>query len=259
MIMNPAKRTCLTACEASKSQASVYRLFYRPLLLAGYLFCGILWASESQLHLQPLQQGKWPLVPRGTAWSVEIKGNYAYVAIESGGLAILDISNPAAPVRVGSYNTSGSACGVAVMGNYAYVADGSAGLQVIDVSNPANPVRVGGCETDWYAYGYAYDVAVAGNYAYVADGYDGLQIIDVSNPTNCVRVGGYYTGGIAGGVTVMGNYAYVADWNVGLQVIDVSNPRNCWRVGGITGMLSKLRWWINMPTWRPMVAWKFLM
>ena len=59
------------------------------------------------------------------------------------GLAVFDVDNPAAPVRVGGYDTSGRAYGVAVAGGYAYVADDWAGLQVIDVRNPAAPARVG--------------------------------------------------------------------------------------------------------------------
>ena len=53
-------------------------------------------------------------------------GNYAYVALDAAGLAVIDVSNPANPVRVGGYDTSGNAFGVAVSGNYAYVADGDA-------------------------------------------------------------------------------------------------------------------------------------
>ena len=48
--------------------------------------------------------------------------------METAGLQVIDVSNPANPLRVGGYDTSGYAWGVAVVGNYAYVADGDAGL-----------------------------------------------------------------------------------------------------------------------------------
>ncbi len=54
-------------------------------------------------------------------------GAYVYVAEEYAGLEILDVSDPAAPVRVGGYETSGYAGGVAVAGRYVYVADGDGG------------------------------------------------------------------------------------------------------------------------------------
>jgi len=130
--------------------------------------------------------GQWPGWPRGFANGVAVSGNYAYVANGSGGLQVLDVSNPANPQRVSYCGTSGSAQGVAVSGNYAYVADDMAGFQVIDVSTPANPQWVGGCTND--PGGRAWGVAVSGNYAYVADSGAGLHVIDVSSPANPQRV-----------------------------------------------------------------------
>jgi hypothetical protein len=58
------------------------------------------------------------------------------VADGNSGLLIFNLSNPASPTLLGSYNTPGSANGVAVSGTIAYVADYALGLQIIDVSNP---------------------------------------------------------------------------------------------------------------------------
>jgi hypothetical protein len=109
---------------------------------------------------------------------VAVQGQYAYVALGEGGLVIVDVSDPANPVRVGGVDTSGSAYGVTVSGNYAYVADGDAGLQMIDVSNPANPLRVGGYDTGWLAEG----LAVVGNIIYVANGEQGLLMLELMRP-----------------------------------------------------------------------------
>jgi hypothetical protein len=201
------------------------------------LFCFLLPGQVLALDLDPVLGGSWsPSFPPGPAVAVAIQNGYAFVAVGSAGLAIIDVSNPSNPQRVGGYDTSGYASGVAVSGNYAYVAErlwtGSnyvGSLQVIDVRNPANPQRVGGTVTGGSAIG----VAVSGNYAYVADGTNGLQVIDVGNPANPQRVGG--TSGLARGVAVSGNYAYTV-WTgsnyVGrLQVIDVRNPANPQRVG----------------------------
>ena len=59
---------------------------------------------------------------------------------------MIDVTNPAAPVEVGSC-AAGAALDVAVAGNTAYVADVNYGLRVIDVANPAAPVEVGTCAT----------------------------------------------------------------------------------------------------------------
>ncbi len=78
---------------------------------------------------------------------VDLSGSMAYIATSmakgASWLQIVDISDPSAPVQVGSYETSGVAQDVAVSGTLAYVADRNAGLEVIDVSDPTNPIGVG--------------------------------------------------------------------------------------------------------------------
>ena len=151
---------------------------------------------------------------------IQVVGNYAYIADGNSGLQIINISNPALPSLVGTYDTTGYAYGVQVVGNYAYVADGNSGLQIINISNPAAPSLSGSYDTTGYAKG----VQVVGNYAYVADYESGLQIINISNPTAPSLSGSYDSTGYANGVEVVGNYAYVADSESGLQIINISNP-----------------------------------
>ncbi|MBM3879681.1 MAG: hypothetical protein FJ387_08170 [Verrucomicrobia bacterium] len=164
-------------------------------------------------------KGQWQGYARGWAREVAVQGQYAYVAASEGGLIIIDVSDPANPVRVGG--TSGAASRVTVSGNYAYVAAYGLGLEVINVSNPANPVRVGGVDTSGSAEG----VAVAGDHAYVADFDAGLQVIDVSDPANPVRVGGYDTGQrgwFVLDVAVVGDLIYVANREQGLLILEQS-------------------------------------
>ncbi|PIZ12455.1 MAG: hypothetical protein COY53_09925, partial [Elusimicrobia bacterium CG_4_10_14_0_8_um_filter_37_32] len=51
-------------------------------------------------------------------------------------LRVINISNPASPSEVGSYDTPYSAQGVYVSGNYAYVADGDSGLIILKCTLP---------------------------------------------------------------------------------------------------------------------------
>jgi hypothetical protein len=126
---------------------------------------------------------------------VTVAGTVAYVACESGGLQILDVSNPRNPVRLGGYDTNGSAYSVVLSGTRAYVAGGArwtgsnyvGSFQAIDVSNPANPVRLGGYDTSRSAYG----VAVAGSRIYVADNEKGLKVFcTLPNVQQVIRVDG---------------------------------------------------------------------
>jgi hypothetical protein len=199
-------------------------------LLRSLLLCltavALLVAGKARaVDLDPVLVGKLtPVVP----WlrPLAVQSNLVLASTGDGGLAIIDVSNPADPQWVGGYDTGRHPHYAAISGNHAYVLVGDAVMQVIDVSNPGNPQRVGGYDTSGRAGG----VAVSGNYAYVAVGYSGLQIIDVSDPADPQRVSGYDTSGFAHGVAISGRYAYVADAIPALHVIDISNPANPQRV-----------------------------
>ena len=61
------------------------------------------------------------LIP-GDAQRIVVVGNTAYIAAGSGGLRIVNVSNPANPIEVGHYSpTDNWASRVTVNGNYAYV------------------------------------------------------------------------------------------------------------------------------------------
>ncbi len=156
----------------------------------------------------------------GNSYAAHVVDNLAYLADDTSGLVIIDVSNPATPTLVGTYNTVGNARGIDVVGYLAYVADGSPGLAIINVSNPASPTLVGTYST----IDQARSVHVVGNVAYVAVGSSGLQIINVSNPALPTLTGAYDTPGFSNSVHVVGNLAYVTDQAFGLAIINVSNP-----------------------------------
>jgi ethanolamine utilization microcompartment shell protein EutS len=151
----------------------------------------------------------------GGAFGVAVAGGYAYVV--GGGLTVIDVSAPSAPVEVG-FLDGGVGGGIAVAGGYAYLADWPPGLRVIDVGTPSAPVEVG------FLDGVSGGIAVASGYAYVAAWPAGLRVIDVGTPSAPVEVGFVDIPGGAFGVAVAGGYAYVADGSAGLRVIDVSTP-----------------------------------
>jgi PKD repeat protein len=184
------------------------------------------------------------------ARGVYVSGNYAYVASDdANALAIIDITNPAAPVLRNSITNGGSTLlsgpqSVYVSGNYAYVAShDSNGLEIVDVTNPAAPVHRGSIANG--AGGALLlgpqSVYVSGNYAFVASSdSNALEIVDVTNPAAPVHRGSIANG--AGGsllsnpysVHVSGNYAYVASsGSNALEIVDVTNPAAPIHVGSI--------------------------
>lgn len=100
----------------------------------------------------------------------------------SGGLRVLDLTNPASPAPLGHLDDGcGTAFDVSIDSavSLAYLAC-SNGMQVIDIANPATPVVVGrydaGSSADYTR------VAQRGNRAWFTN-LDGLHELDVSDPT----------------------------------------------------------------------------
>ena len=155
-------------------------------------------------------------------------GNYSYIADEYGGLQIIDITDPSAPIFTGGVHTIKWAKDVFISGNYAFVADDEGGLKIIDISNPSIPVLIGYKNTPGSAIG----VTISANLAYVADYDYGLQVLDVSDPSSPTVVRSFdNTLEHANGVDVRGSYAYVADRAGILHIVDISNPSSPTPVG----------------------------
>ncbi len=153
-------------------------------------------------------------------YGITVAGQYAYIA-NNAGLAIIDISNPETPNRIGQTDsTVGPGQKVEIAGSLAYVASLMQGLQIVNISDPENPSNAGAYDTP----GDAYDVAIAGSYALVADGGTGLRILDVSVPDNVREAGALQSLGYANGLDVRGEYAYVASGQSGLYVVSLAHP-----------------------------------
>ncbi|MCS7337091.1 MAG: hypothetical protein NZ739_02485, partial [Verrucomicrobiae bacterium] len=121
---------------------------------------------------------------------------YAYIADGEAGFQVVNVADPANPVLVGGYDTSGFAEAVAVSGNRAYLLCTLYSgwftlslLELIDVSNPASPVSVG-VYGDWYRI---LGMAVSGNCVYLLSRFAGLHVIDVSNSAVPTRVSWFDT------------------------------------------------------------------
>lgn len=173
---------------------------------------------------------------------VVLAENLAYVAGGSGGVHVLDISQPANPVRIGGFATQ--AWDVALSGDYAVVANG--GFQVFDISNPANPQLVGSYTNNFPS---VFRVAVSSNYVYAvtSGGWDfggiGLKVFDISNPAQPIPIwsntnSSWWGEPVGGAVAVRSNHVYfgwgrVENMEMGgrrtsgaMAVLNVSNPTN---------------------------------
>ena len=194
----------------------------RSILLAIVSLAGVLASSTALGAVECLDYATYlhwsgAVGTPGVANGVALAGNFAYVADGYSGLQVVDISNPASPVLVGSEETEGFASGVALSGNVALVADGESGLLVFDISNPTVPHLISSFDTPGYAFG----IDVTEDTAVVADGSAGLLAIDISDPKSPAMLTSFGTGDIATAVTIAGGLVFVANAESGLMIVDL--------------------------------------
>lgn len=170
-------------------------------------------------------------VLRGSINRVAVIDDRAYLAAGYGGLLIIDVSDPAAPVELGSFAEVNSAQDVVVHDLYAYLADYETGLYVVDVSNPAMPSAV----YHLPLIGGASSIEVAGNYAYLGESFKwingvpqggSLQIYDLSSPASPALISSLEMNGEKWTIRVKDEYVYVAGGSRGLVIVDVADPAN---------------------------------
>ena len=132
----------------------------------------------------------------GTAhvWWPAVRAPYAYVTYDGAGLHVLDVSDPAAPKLVGSFDKStpnGLAdCffnEIALAGDRAYVAVDYCGMLVLDVSDPRNLREVAHVnpwnDAPWKdSLGHAIQVEVSGQRVFLSTSKDGVYVYDVQDP-----------------------------------------------------------------------------
>ncbi len=88
----------------------------------------------------PLNPGTAVTHTVARANDVEAAYGHAYVAAESNGLGVLNMSDPAVPQGATYEATVGNAEAVVIYGDYAYVADSTEGLAIFDITTRGDPL-----------------------------------------------------------------------------------------------------------------------
>ncbi len=144
------------------------------------------YATKDQAVFSPAVVGTFDTP--ANAESVQVVGDYAYVADGGSGLQIIDIRNPRNPALKGSYprlqdsfytGLASSYHSVKVSGNYAYIAAGIGGIHAVNIRQPETPYLVG----TFNKIGYASKVFIGGGSAYLNTA-PTLSIVDVGDPTD---------------------------------------------------------------------------
>ena len=82
------------------------------------------------------------LNPAGNPISVFVDDLNLYVAAESGGCHIYDLTDPAEPSYVSTYTSTGNVLDVSADGSYAFIADSEDDVVIINVFDPTTPFYV---------------------------------------------------------------------------------------------------------------------
>lgn len=190
------------------------------------LLLGIVIESASLAATSTLREtGRYPAF-QGKSNRMRIVGAYGYVAANTEGFVILNLTDPATPTPVGSCQFTGEATDVAVVGTTAYVATLGYGIKRIDITTPSAPRVV----AEIAAPESFVALAAYQNHLYALP-YSGLRVFNISNPASIRQVGNVVFGG-ATDIAVSDGYAFVLAASTGLNIYDVGNPAAPVRVGG---------------------------
>ncbi len=157
----------------------------------------------------------------------------AYFGNYDASCPVFDVTNPAAPVRLGRYQTTGSLVhDLSVADGIAYLNAWDAGLVVVDFTVPAAPMLVGSWEdtpadashSNWTMTIGGRHLALHGDEAYGAH----LDVVDLdpASPTYLKPIGTYKTRDWVSVHNIMafGSKAYFTHYQDGVRVLDLADP-----------------------------------
>ncbi len=157
-----------------------------------------------------------------------IVGNRLYIA---GGadFVVFDISQPAAPRRIGRHELFYFCCDVAVSGDYAYVADMVGGLVTLNIARLDSIYQVAQMSFTEAVY----QVKIRGNLLFAQYDYFEcpLAILDISQPASPQLLSVYRPPQYIPDFDIVGNRVYIADIEYGLRIVDVSQPSHPTEIG----------------------------
>jgi hypothetical protein len=157
----------------------------------------------------------------GTIVGIMLQNDFAYVANNTKGLVVVNISDPEVPEVVGSLLLPGLTLKVLPRGNLLVAANETSGVHLVDISDPARPTLL----SSLMAPGRIFDLDIAGTRVFAAAGKTGLLILDISNPERPVVMSKLGLPGRSLAIKQIDDYVYLAGTDV-LAVIDIADPRH---------------------------------
>jgi hypothetical protein len=182
------------------------------------------------------------------AQSMIISGHNAYIN-DQGNIVVADISSPAAPVIVNTWQAGENPTKMIAEGDNLILLASKA-VHIVDISTPTSLIEVGDIPNPGYSPriwvpGYFSDIALSGKYLFIAAQEYGMHVFSLTNPVNPVEIAEYkWQKESSGSMLIKGNLVYLLG-NKSVLVIDISNPGNPQISGSVDLPYRK-----NYPTYR---------
>ena len=177
----------------------------------------------------PVKVGSLSLASsNGIAAAVALNRNWAYIGQPNVSLDVVNITNPASPVKVGSVALTNHFREVAssTNGDYIYVADWALGIRVVDATNRAAPKLGAVIDPAQTATKGAKCVRVFSNRLYATES-DYLFVYDITTPASPQLIAYYDIPNQGYDIYLDGDVLYVANDSDGLTILrmmDIDSP-----------------------------------
>lgn len=150
--------------------------------------------------------------------AVQASGTTVFFGL-SNYLKVIDASNPAAPVEIGSVAVPVSA--LALLGSDLFVSTTDGRLIVYDVTTPASPNQLASVSMP-----VASTMSISGSLLLVAAGHSGLLVYDISNPSAPAKKSHYLPGTapVWDAVATVNGVVILAADSDGIIILDLANP-----------------------------------
>ena len=162
-------------------------------------------------------------------YEVKVEGDLAY-AVTSGLVQVVDISDPANMVLLGSIATGGSDA-LDVSNGYICITSYNNDIMFVDATDPMNLTHVATLPN----ISGARNVLANGDYFYIAGGYSGLHTIDATDRSNPFVSSWTDTAPVVFSLAINGNYLYTADSTSALCVFRLTDPAHPAFGGAVEG------------------------
>jgi hypothetical protein len=148
---------------------------------------------------------------------VQIVGEIVY-AVGPATMDVIDLAQPAAPVRMGTYAFSGA--DLQIVGARAFLVARSDGLFVVDISAQPSPLVLG----RYSLFGTVRDIAAQPPLLFATEGVRKLQILNITQPGAPLLLTTSSPLGISSQLVVRGTTAYLNGPYDRFEILDASNP-----------------------------------